>query len=77
MPPTSRSPLFLGQGEEVVEKHAAYVAAYNKQLAAMVDGFKENHEGVCFSLLFFLFSFFSIALQYGSSKVGEILTMVM
>ena len=70
MPPTSRSPLFLGQGEEVVEKHAAYVAAYNKQLAAMVDGFKENHEGVCFSLVF---SFFfppktEITLKYGGYK---------
>ncbi|PKY02527.1 hypothetical protein P168DRAFT_271850 [Aspergillus campestris IBT 28561] len=46
VPPTSRSPLFLGQGEEVVEKHAAYVAAYNKDLAAMVEGFEGEHEGV-------------------------------
>ncbi|KAE8353989.1 GDSL lipase/esterase [Aspergillus coremiiformis] len=46
VPPTSRSPFFLEQGNATVQQHAAYVTAYNKNLKSMVDGFKANHTGV-------------------------------
>jgi hypothetical protein len=46
VPPTSRSPMFLNQGQATVEQHAAYLAVYNKNLEAMVDGFKANHTDV-------------------------------
>ncbi|KAF7589280.1 hypothetical protein BBP40_004500 [Aspergillus hancockii] len=43
VPPTSRSPMFLNQGEATVEQHAAYLAVYNKNLESMVNEFKANH----------------------------------
>ncbi|OJI82311.1 hypothetical protein ASPTUDRAFT_45756 [Aspergillus tubingensis CBS 134.48] len=42
VPPTSRSPLFLDQGEEVVEQHAAYLAVYNENLEGMVERFNKG-----------------------------------
>ncbi|KAF7629038.1 hypothetical protein AFCA_000750 [Aspergillus flavus] len=46
VPPTSRSPMFIDQGNATVEQHAAYLAVYNRNLEAMVDGFKTNHTDV-------------------------------
>ncbi|KAJ5294363.1 hypothetical protein N7508_009184 [Penicillium antarcticum] len=45
VPPTSRSPLFLDQGTDVVNAHAAWVTAYNKGLQSMIKSFKSNHSG--------------------------------
>ena len=55
VPPTSRSPLFLDQGEEVVEQHAAYLAVYNENLEGMVERFNKGKGDVSFSFLFGLF----------------------
>ncbi|KAE8136237.1 GDSL lipase/esterase [Aspergillus pseudotamarii] len=46
VPPTSRSPMFINQGNATVEQHAAYLAVYNKNLESMVDEFKINHTDV-------------------------------
>ncbi|GAT20173.1 carboxymethylcellulase B [Aspergillus luchuensis] len=46
VPPTSRSPLFLDQGEEVVKQHAEYLAVFNENLEGMVEKFnKEKGDG--------------------------------
>ncbi|KAI3022375.1 CAZyme family CE16 [Aspergillus niger] len=42
VPPTSRSPLFLEQGEEVVKQHAEYLSVYNENLEGMVDDFTKK-----------------------------------
>ncbi|GKZ17579.1 hypothetical protein AbraIFM66951_004325 [Aspergillus brasiliensis] len=42
VPPTSRSPFFLDQGEEVVKQHAAYLSVFNTNLEGMVEGFKKG-----------------------------------
>ncbi|GLA13817.1 hypothetical protein AnigIFM62618_011072 [Aspergillus niger] len=42
VPPTSRSPLFLEQGEEVVKQHAEYLSVYNENLQGMVDDFTKK-----------------------------------
>jgi len=51
VPPTSRSPLFLNQGTDVVNAHAAWVTAYNKGLKSMIHDFKSNHSGVRLDLV--------------------------
>lgn len=38
--------MFIDQGNATVEQHAAYLAVYNRNLEAMVDGFKTNHTDV-------------------------------
>jgi hypothetical protein len=48
VPPTSRSPLFLDQGTDVVNAHAAWVTAYNKGLTSMIKSFKSSHSGVSY-----------------------------
>ncbi|CAG8140103.1 unnamed protein product [Penicillium salamii] len=45
VPPTSRAPLFLGQGTDVVNAHAAWVTSYNSGLKEMISSFKSNHSG--------------------------------
>ncbi|GIJ89746.1 hypothetical protein Asppvi_008691 [Aspergillus pseudoviridinutans] len=42
VPPTSRTPMFIKQGDWAVELSAAYLAVYNQQLAAMVERFKSS-----------------------------------
>lgn len=61
VPPTSRSPLFLEQGEEVVKQHAEYLSVYNENLEGMVDDFTKKKGDVsfiycplCFSVLGYL-----------------------
>ncbi|RAK71752.1 SGNH/GDSL hydrolase family protein [Aspergillus fijiensis CBS 313.89] len=46
VPPTSRSPLFLEQGNATVALHAAYLATFNKNLEAMVQGLRGEFAGV-------------------------------
>ncbi|THC94439.1 hypothetical protein EYZ11_006076 [Aspergillus tanneri] len=46
VPPTSRSPMFLNQGNDTVQRHAAYLAVYNRNLRSMVAGFEMNHTDV-------------------------------
>lgn len=46
VPPTSRAPLFLDQGTDVVNAHAAWVTSYNNGLKEMIDSFKSNHSDV-------------------------------
>ncbi|KAF9893634.1 hypothetical protein FE257_010946 [Aspergillus nanangensis] len=46
VPPTSRSPFFLDQGDATVQQHATYLAAYNEQLTSMVKNFQSNHADV-------------------------------
>ncbi|RAL11340.1 SGNH/GDSL hydrolase family protein [Aspergillus homomorphus CBS 101889] len=46
VPPTSRSPFFLDQGNATVAQHAAYLATYNRNLKAMVEEFKKEHKDV-------------------------------
>lgn len=48
VPPTSRSPKFINQGDGVVKKHAAWVDVFNNGLVSMVDGFKGKHSDVSF-----------------------------
>ena len=50
VPPTSRSPLFLEQGEEVVKQHAEYLSVYNENLEGMVDDFTKKKGDVSFFL---------------------------
>ncbi|CAG8033681.1 unnamed protein product [Penicillium olsonii] len=45
VPPTSRAPMFLAQGTDVVDAHAAWVTSYNNGLEEMIDDFKSNHSG--------------------------------
>jgi phospholipase/lecithinase/hemolysin len=51
VPPTSRAPLFLDQGTEVVNAHAAWVTAYNNGLKSMINDFKSNYSGVSHEIL--------------------------
>lgn len=51
VPPTSRTPTFLQQGEDVMKKHAAWVDDFNGGLERMVYRFKRKHRAVSF--LFF------------------------
>jgi phospholipase/lecithinase/hemolysin len=60
VPPTSRSPLFLDQGTDVVNAHAAWVTAYNKGLQSMIKSFKSKHSGVS--------SFSSIGILYRTNQ---------
>ncbi|PYH49047.1 SGNH/GDSL hydrolase family protein [Aspergillus saccharolyticus JOP 1030-1] len=46
VPPTSRSPLFLAEGNATVAQHAAYLAVYNQNLKTMVEEFKREHQDV-------------------------------
>ena len=46
VPPTSRAPMFLAQGTDVVDAHAAWVTSYNIGLEEMIDDFKSSHSGV-------------------------------
>ncbi|PYI13176.1 cellulose-binding GDSL lipase/acylhydrolase [Aspergillus violaceofuscus CBS 115571] len=46
VPPTSRSPFFLDQGNATVARHAAYLATYNRNLEAMVQGLRGEFAGV-------------------------------
>ncbi|RAH64319.1 SGNH/GDSL hydrolase family protein [Aspergillus aculeatinus CBS 121060] len=46
VPPTSRSPLFLEQGNATVARHAAYLATFNRNLEAMVQGLRGEFGGV-------------------------------
>lgn len=46
VPPTSKSPNFISQGEDAMTKHAAWVDIFNKGLASMIEGFKGKHSDV-------------------------------
>ncbi|KAF3387588.1 Acetylesterase [Penicillium rolfsii] len=46
VPPTSRSPYILNQGESVSQKHAAWTTAYNNGLASMRAEFEDAHGDV-------------------------------
>ncbi|KAL2863830.1 SGNH/GDSL hydrolase family protein [Aspergillus lucknowensis] len=46
VPPTSRSPMFIAQGEAVMEQHAAYVEVYNQQLESLATSLNSNATGV-------------------------------
>lgn len=46
VPPTSRSPNILSQGNDAVKKHAAWLDVFNKGLQSMVKDFKKNHSDV-------------------------------
>jgi hypothetical protein len=48
VPPTSRSPFFIAQGEATVEQHAAYLEVYNQQLESMVTSLGSNSSGVSY-----------------------------
>lgn len=64
VPPTSRSPLFLDQGEEVVKQHAEYLAVFNRNLEGMVERFNKGKGDVSLSF----HSFFLISLYVGGWK---------
>ncbi|KAL4784547.1 hypothetical protein BJX76DRAFT_367544 [Aspergillus varians] len=46
VPPTSRSPLFVAQGEETMAQHAAYLDVYNQQLESLVSGLSATNSEV-------------------------------
>jgi phospholipase/lecithinase/hemolysin len=46
VPPASRSPYILDQGESVSEKHAAWTTAYNDGLASMRAELEDAHDDV-------------------------------
>lgn len=50
VPPTSRSPKFISQGEDAMTKHTAWIDVFNKELPSMVEGFKGKHSDVSFPL---------------------------
>lgn len=52
VPPTSRTPTFIQQGEDVMKKHAAWVDDFNRGLVWMVFRFKWKHPAVSFSCAF-------------------------
>lgn len=47
VPPASRTPQFLEQGDETVKAHAKYLSVFNEKLEAMVKSFTASHEDVC------------------------------
>lgn len=47
VPPASRTPQFLEQGDETVESHAKYLSVFNEKLESMVKSFTASHEDVC------------------------------
>lgn len=52
VPPTSRSPNFIQQGENAMKKHAAWLDDFNRGLESMVNGFEGNHPEVSFPFFF-------------------------
>ncbi|PYH98196.1 hypothetical protein BO71DRAFT_461942 [Aspergillus ellipticus CBS 707.79] len=42
VPPTSRSPFFLDQGNATVAAHAAYLSVYNRNLKSMVEAWTKD-----------------------------------
>ncbi|RJE23685.1 cellulose-binding GDSL lipase acylhydrolase [Aspergillus sclerotialis] len=62
VPPTSRSPNFISQGEDAMAKHAAWVDVFNKELASMIEGFKGKHSDVT-TVLYDSYAFMSKVLN--------------
>ncbi|KKK16134.1 hypothetical protein AOCH_004991 [Aspergillus ochraceoroseus] len=68
VPPTSRSPFFIDQGNATVAQQAAYLKVYNDQLRSMVTALGANNTGVT-AVLYDSWSFMTAVLdnpvQYG------------
>ncbi|KAL4871410.1 hypothetical protein BDV12DRAFT_206535 [Aspergillus spectabilis] len=62
VPPTSRSPFFIAQGDATVEQHAAYLEVYNQQLEVMVTSLGTNSSEIT-TVLYDSWSFMSNVLN--------------